>query len=79
MDASIRSVWAVERRVNPHVPHHGYGSIVVVYSSREDAENFIAIHPQHHYKLGVAEPITILELKELPLGKVAEWWHPSFP
>lgn len=79
MSKNIQSVWAVERRINPHIPHASDGSIVVVYTDKAEAENFIAIHPQHHYKLGEHQPQIILALRELRVGKVASWWNPSFP
>lgn len=79
MNEELRSVWAVKYCVNPHRPSSNPGGIVVIYTNREDAENFVAIHPQYHYKMGVNEPRTILEIKELPVGQVAHWWKPSFP
>lgn len=79
MSKNLQSVWAVERHINPHIPHSGNGSIVVLYANKADAENFISIHPQHHYKLGEKQPQIILELRELPLGEVAHWWTPGFP
>lgn len=79
MEQKIESVWAVEHSVNPHRPSHGSSGIVVIYANKKDAENFIALHPQYHYKLGLPDPRTILELKELPIGQVADWWRPTFP
>lgn len=79
MEQELKSVWAVKHRTNPCRPSSGGSGIVVIYTNKEDAENFIALHPQYHYKIGYSEPRTILELEEMPLGKVADWWNPTFP
>jgi hypothetical protein len=75
----LTSVWAVWRRSNPHIPSSGEKTLIVLYDNRDDALNFVAIHPQYHYEMGVASPRQILEIQEIQLGEVWAWWQPSFP
>lgn len=75
----MRTVWAVEKKTNPHVWDAHHPTLVVVYGDREQAENFVAIHPQHHYRVGESEPRIILEVREIQLGEILCYWNPSFP
>lgn len=64
---------------NPHVWSSNDDKLIVAYDNRDDADNFVAIHPQYHYRSGYAEPHRILEVQEIKLGEVWEYWKPAFP
>jgi hypothetical protein len=64
---------------NPHRWSTGDKTLVVAYDDPEAAENFVATHPQYHYRSGEKDPAVILEVQEIELGKVREYWNPSFP
>lgn len=51
----------------------------MAYPDRLQADNFVAIHPQHHYRLGELAPSMILEVEEIQLGEILGYWKPSFP
>lgn len=75
----MTSVWIVWYKVNPHRWSQGADRIIAIYDNQDDADNFVAIHPQYHYVFGKSEPACILEAKEIELNKVIGYWNPLFP
>lgn len=67
------------QRVNPHRWSSGDKTLIAIYSDRDQADNFVAIHPQYHYQPGKDFPSRILEIEEIPLDTVWGYWNPSFP
>ena len=78
-DSELTLIYAIVEKTNPHIWSTGSTRTVVTFENKDDADNFYLRHPQYHYKLGVAEPKTIIEIREITLGEVAWWWKPSFP
>lgn len=75
----MNKIYAVWLKSNPHSWNSSYQRLIVAYPDRLQADNFVAIHPQHHYRLGELAPSMILEVEEIQLGEILGYWKPSFP